>query len=451
MLFRQIRNATVLLEYAGKRLLIDPWLIPKAAGPAFQAMDPQMQAVHSPLVDLPMRAEELLQHIDAICVTHIHADHFEHASAQMFAGMKASFSAVAGAMAAMESALAAETEYAQAMTQNFGEQKKLLEEQVKDLQQELEYLKPLVANTLAEIASPSSETPADEEAEGKSPLLPEATGDDTADSVFMDVILSSENITKKASETKEAASAQNSWKVGGWFFSAGHSSSSSSASSHKSSAEDTSKIEIGFRAAKVSMERGGWFNPSIFKMSNNFYRLSEMRASGGVNKDMLRKALLLENADTELKKMTTYLPDEQSRDESKRCSYLLPAFPTAFVIAKDITIRVHVSSEEESAEKSYAQAQSNSSGGFFGFSASSGSNSQKSSESAYVGSREQFIYIRIPGPQILGWFQQLVPADMAEDYQSQGNPFSTEDILRMINPHSPLWQENFCGEQSENG
>ncbi len=83
MLFRQIRNATVLLEYAGKRLLIDPWLIPKAAGPAFQAMDPQMQAVHSPLVDLPMRAEELLQHIDAICVTHIHADHFEHASAQL--------------------------------------------------------------------------------------------------------------------------------------------------------------------------------------------------------------------------------------------------------------------------------------------------------------------------------------------------------------------------------
>ena len=83
MLFRQIRNATVVLEYAGKRLLVDPWLIDKGTGPAFQAMEPQMQAVHSPVVDLPMRAEELIQDIDAVYITHIHADHFERASAQM--------------------------------------------------------------------------------------------------------------------------------------------------------------------------------------------------------------------------------------------------------------------------------------------------------------------------------------------------------------------------------
>ena len=68
--------------------------------------------------------------------------------------------------------------------------------------------------------------------------------------------------------------------------------------------------------------------------------------------------------------------------------------------------------------KDYIDSQSNTAGGFFGFSATSAGSSKNCSESSYVGERNDFIYIRIPGPQILGWFQQLVPLDISDKYEA---------------------------------
>lgn len=161
------------------------------------------------------------------------------------------------------------------------------------------------------------------EQEAQMVLLPENSGD-ASDSTFMDVILSSETIQRKAEE------------------------SSNSSVSQKT--EDASKMEIGFRVMKMSIDRGQWFSP------------------------------------------------------------------TAFVIAKNITIRIKVNHDEMDENKSYIESQSSSSGHCFGFSAKSASDSKNCSESCYVGARNDFIYIRIPGPQILGWFQQLVPLDMSEPY-----------------------------------
>lgn len=47
-----IRNATLLLEYGGQRLLIDPMLAPKGHYPAF-AGSPN-DHLRNPLVDLPV-------------------------------------------------------------------------------------------------------------------------------------------------------------------------------------------------------------------------------------------------------------------------------------------------------------------------------------------------------------------------------------------------------------
>ena len=74
---RFIRHATFVFEAGGARVLVDPMLGPAAAaGPV--ANTPNQR--RNPLVDLPFGEGEkaaLLQEIDAVLVTHTHADHWD--------------------------------------------------------------------------------------------------------------------------------------------------------------------------------------------------------------------------------------------------------------------------------------------------------------------------------------------------------------------------------------
>lgn len=70
MKFHQIRNATVIIEINGKRLLIDPIFAPKEAYPPI-TLRPW------PYHDLPMSPKDIVKNIDAVILTHLHTDHFD--------------------------------------------------------------------------------------------------------------------------------------------------------------------------------------------------------------------------------------------------------------------------------------------------------------------------------------------------------------------------------------
>ncbi|MEB2494700.1 MBL fold metallo-hydrolase [Peribacillus frigoritolerans] len=78
MKIKQIRNATLVVEYAGKKFLIDPMLAEKGTYPPFPNSPRQDQ--NNPLVSLPTSIENIIQNIDAVIVTHLHLDHFDEAA-----------------------------------------------------------------------------------------------------------------------------------------------------------------------------------------------------------------------------------------------------------------------------------------------------------------------------------------------------------------------------------
>ena len=80
MQLTQIRNATLKLNYAGVRFLIDPMLAEKEAWPGF----PGTARAHlrNPMVALPVSVEALLE-TDVVIVTHTHEDHWDEAAQQL--------------------------------------------------------------------------------------------------------------------------------------------------------------------------------------------------------------------------------------------------------------------------------------------------------------------------------------------------------------------------------
>ncbi|WP_153465403.1 MULTISPECIES: MBL fold metallo-hydrolase [Sediminibacillus] len=75
---KQIRNATLVVEYAGKKFLIDPFLAEKGSYPPFP--DAPRQDHFNPLGNLPISIDEIIKDIDAVIVTHLHLDHWDDAA-----------------------------------------------------------------------------------------------------------------------------------------------------------------------------------------------------------------------------------------------------------------------------------------------------------------------------------------------------------------------------------
>jgi L-ascorbate metabolism protein UlaG (beta-lactamase superfamily) len=71
MQLQLIRNATLLLDYAGHHILIDPYLSPRHSLPSYTGKSP------NPMVDLPLSTDDILRGVELVIVSHLHSDHFD--------------------------------------------------------------------------------------------------------------------------------------------------------------------------------------------------------------------------------------------------------------------------------------------------------------------------------------------------------------------------------------
>jgi L-ascorbate metabolism protein UlaG (beta-lactamase superfamily) len=80
MRLRLIRHATLLVEYAGRKLLVDPMLDEAGARPAIENSPNQR---NNPLVSLPVTSQEVVAGIHAVLVTHTHSDHWDGSASRL--------------------------------------------------------------------------------------------------------------------------------------------------------------------------------------------------------------------------------------------------------------------------------------------------------------------------------------------------------------------------------
>lgn len=85
MKIRLLRHATIVLDYAGKRIMVDPVLSPAGTANPIPTRG-EGHDRRNPLVELPVSAAELgeiVASLDGALVTHLHQDHFDEVAARL--------------------------------------------------------------------------------------------------------------------------------------------------------------------------------------------------------------------------------------------------------------------------------------------------------------------------------------------------------------------------------
>jgi L-ascorbate metabolism protein UlaG (beta-lactamase superfamily) len=79
-----VRHATILIDMAGTRILVDPAFDPAGCQPP---VDGTPNQVPNPLVGLPAAPEQLVRGVDAVIVTHLHQDHLDATAGNLIRGL----------------------------------------------------------------------------------------------------------------------------------------------------------------------------------------------------------------------------------------------------------------------------------------------------------------------------------------------------------------------------
>ena len=123
---------------------------------------------------------------------------------------------------------------------------------------------------------------------------------------------------------------------------------------------------------------------------------------------------------------------------------ILPAFPVALVIAKDVSIKF---TSESGVSASFAEAvekQASKGGGFLCLSSNSSSASSDSKSAAVANSNSNAVTVRFTAPQILGYYMQAIPEDKSVHItETEGNDMSIVGFISNFKMHlcSPVWMQ----------
>ena len=230
-------------------------------------------------------------------------------------------------------------------------------------------------------------------------LLPQSKYDD--DGLFSEIIISNSESKSNSEEKNSTITANAKGGMNRFLFHASVNAQYSSSTHEFTNSISNSEVQIAMRVMKVSIERGGWFDPGIIDISQSYMRIKkDLIASNGITaKDILFKF------------------NNTSNNESiTNDGSILPGFPSAFLIAKDIHIKASNMSSTQAEFNEFKKATASGSANLFGFRLSGNFAMENTSEKTNDSEKVTSLSIKIPGPQIIGWFMQLTPKDQSHEY-----------------------------------
>ena len=221
--------------------------------------------------------------------------------------------------------------------------------------------------------------------------------------------------SRQTSETTSqvSTSSYNSSTSGFWIFKKQTHSSQSSSSIDNFFEKQDIQIEIGMNIAKVGIERK-WFNPGIFALTDEMYSVA-----GDPTLKICRR-------------------EENSTNSSNNVTGVFPCYPTAMVIARDVSIRLTFSKSTSSSTAREASQELSNSKTFFVYNAGESSSSHTSYADSKSKSGDKVITMRFTTPQIIGFYQQIVPEDKSAPYPNDGAVNDENSIVKFIEAYEKV-------------
>jgi hypothetical protein len=175
--------------------------------------------------------------------------------------------------------------------------------------------------------------------------------------------------------------------------------------SHVGSGSSNLKVEISMNCTMVTCDRSSWFQPEFFDIGDAFMRNNQAICwNKGWPKEW--------QDDTGLAVKAAI-----TKANGQFKSGTLPCFPVGYIIAKDILIKVSGMSVETVADKQYLEEKMNSGSNFLFFSTSKPAQKTQSTTSSKSDIAKDGMVVRIPGPQIIGYIQQMLPWDSTHEFK----------------------------------
>jgi hypothetical protein len=217
---------------------------------------------------------------------------------------------------------------------------------------------------------------------------------DAYESRYEEILIQTDSSSISQSSKTQSSSSSSTGGLGFFFGGAKTKSESAQSLSEESLASSHLSVSIAFLATKVSFVRN-WFNPGVFVLSKDMFRSAQARISTGT----------------------------KNAQDQKDC--IFPCYPTAFVIAKDVTIKMEYGSETSESMKKAIEEHSSKGGGFLGFSRGSSTSKSESESSSSSVSDEHGVTIKIPGAQIIGYYLQITPQDVSTPMEGMDDDMDT--------------------------
>lgn len=170
---------------------------------------------------------------------------------------------------------------------------------------------------------------------------------------------------------------------------------------------DTS-IRIGMNVAKVGIERE-WFNPGVFNLTQDMFSLANEKIS----------------------------IDVTPNNATDRCKCIFPCYPTAMVIACDVTVKIKQTNNSSVLKSNESSKQTATSKGFFVFNSSDGTKTETSEQASSTQFLGNTITLRFATPQIIGFYLQATPTDHSAKYNVDDTT-SDELITNFIKAYSEV-------------